>query len=112
MFKNYIFYKINTHQLSIQKFVNLKQPMGQMTFVYTGYESLYDYVRHTNRLVTCKNNILQVSTDPIVHHDIHHSFNQLRGDTSLCRALKNNDSKTIVVSYRISCFLINNVTSR
>ncbi len=105
---NHIFYRINTYQLSMKKLLAMNQTMGQMPVIYTGYKSLDDYVSNTTRLVTCQNNILQVSKDPTMHSTIHHSFNQIHKDSSLCRVLGRNDAKSIIVSYRISCFLMNN----
>jgi hypothetical protein len=106
MFRNHIFYRINTYQLSAKKLFKLVPEMSQMPIVYAGYKSLDDYVINTSRLIICKNNVIQVSNDPMVHANIHHSFKQIHNDSSLCRILGRNDSKNIMVSYRISCFLM------
>ena len=108
MFRNHVFYRINTYQLSMKKLLAMNPTMGQMPVIYTGYKSLDDYVSNTTRLVALQNNILLVSKDPTLHSTIHRSFNQLQKDSSLCRALGRGDTKSIIVSYRISCFLMNN----
>ena len=106
MFRNHIFYRVNTYQLSVKKLFDMVPMMSQMPIVYFGYKSLDDYVVNTSRLIMCKNNILQVSNDPAIHTSIHNSFNQINRDCALRLALAKNDSKIITVSYRISCFLM------
>ena len=106
MFRNHIFYRINTYQLSVKKLFEIVPSMSQMPIVYTGYKSLDDYVINTTRLIACKNNILHVSTDPVIHSNIHSSFDKICKENSLQKALVKNDLKIITISYRISCFLM------
>ena len=111
--RNHIFYRINTYQLSMRKMYNLGQVLNQMPIVYLGYKSLDDYVANTTRLVTCKNNMFQVSRDPVIHFDIQRGFNKILNDEDLREKLDKNSQKTLMVSYRITNFLIDyTVTSR
>jgi len=91
----------------MQKMIKLAPVLNQMPIVYVGYKSLDDYVKSTTRLVTCNNNMFQVSKDPVVHWDIQNNFNNINQDSSFCRVLDKNGAKMITVSYRISRFLIN-----
>jgi hypothetical protein len=91
----------------MQKMFKMVPVLNQMPIVYVGYKSLDDYVKSTTRLVTCKNNMFQVSKDPIIHWDIRNDFNRINQDSSFCRVLDKNSAKMITISYRISCFLIN-----
>ena len=91
----------------MQKMFKLAPVLNQMPIVYVGYKSLDDYVKSATRLVTCKNNMFQVSKNPIVHWDIHKNFHHINSDSSFCSVVDKNSAKMITVSYRISCFLIN-----
>ncbi len=86
---------------------NLGPVLNQMPIVYVGHKSLDDYVKSTTRLVTCKNNMFQVSKDPTVHLNIHKNFHRVNMDDYFCSVVDKHSAKTITVSYRISCFLIN-----
>jgi len=80
-----------------------------MPIIYHGYKSIDDYVTNTSRLIMCKNNMIQVSNDPIIHERIHNSYKQIHNDDALFRILAKNDVKNIVVSYRISSFLMKDI---
>ena len=111
MFRNHIFYRINTYHLSMKKLFNMVPEMSQMPIIYYGYKSLDDYVINTTRLIACKNNILHVSNDPVIHSNIHNSYKQINSDTYLRRELGANNVKMLVVSYRISCFLMKDMVN-
>ena len=103
MFRNHIFYRLNTHQLSAKKLFNMIPVMSQMPIIYHGHKSLDDYVINTSRLIVCKNNMFQVSNDYAIHSNIHNSYKQIQVDPF---PLMKNDAKIITISYRISCFLM------
>lgn len=104
--KRHVFYGINTYQLSMKKLLEMNPLIKTMPITYTGFNSLNDYANNTTKLVTFKNNIYQLSKDPVIHSNLQTNFNDLRNDRVFCEIVCKNDAKLITVSYRIACFLM------